>query len=77
MQAAGRDSRYPFAYTYRDWVINAFNNDLPYDQFLKLQIAADFYTMLMTTRVSRRLGFFRSVHASATIETKLPMTASM
>ncbi len=26
---------------YRDWVIGAFNDDLPYDQFLKLQIAAD------------------------------------
>ncbi len=26
---------------YRDWVVQAFNDDLPYDQFLKLQIAAD------------------------------------
>jgi len=26
---------------YRDWVIQAFNHDLPYDQFIKLQIAAD------------------------------------
>lgn len=32
---------YPFAYTYRDWVIRAFNEDLPYDQFLLQQIAAD------------------------------------
>jgi Protein of unknown function (DUF1553)/Protein of unknown function (DUF1549)/Planctomycete cytochrome C len=32
---------YPYAYTYRDWVIHALNNDLPYDQFLQLQIAAD------------------------------------
>lgn len=32
---------YPFAYTYRDWVIHAFNEDLPYDQFLLQQIAAD------------------------------------
>jgi len=35
------ERRYPYAYTYRDWVINAFNNDLPYDQFLIEQIAAD------------------------------------
>ncbi len=42
-QAAGRDSRYPFAYTYRDYVIRSFNEDLPYNQFLKEQIAADFY----------------------------------
>jgi cytochrome c553 len=30
-----------FAYLYRDWVIRALNNDLPYDQFLVKQIAAD------------------------------------
>jgi len=29
------------AWSYRDWVVNALNRDLPYDQFLKLQIAAD------------------------------------
>lgn len=27
--------------TYRDWVVNAFRSDLPYDQFLLLQLAAD------------------------------------
>ncbi len=35
------ERRYPYAYTYRDWVVKAFNDDLPYDQFLRLQIAAD------------------------------------
>ena len=35
------DRAYPYAYTYRDWVIKAFNDDLPYDRFLQLQIAAD------------------------------------
>ncbi|HVW00727.1 MAG TPA: DUF1549 domain-containing protein, partial [Planctomycetaceae bacterium] len=29
------------ASTYRDWVVKAFNQDLPYDKFLLLQIAAD------------------------------------
>lgn len=29
------------SHLYRDWVIRAFNDDLPYDQFLRLQIAAD------------------------------------
>ncbi|MEZ5300827.1 MAG: DUF1549 domain-containing protein [Verrucomicrobiales bacterium] len=38
------ERRYPYAYTYRDWVIRALNADLPYDRFLKLQIAADLYT---------------------------------
>jgi hypothetical protein len=32
---------YPNAHLYRDWIIQAFNSDMPYDQFLKLQLAAD------------------------------------
>ena len=32
---------YPNAYLYRDWVIDAFNNDMPYDRFVSLQLAAD------------------------------------
>ena len=35
----GRD--FPQAYKYRDWVINAFNTDLPIDKFIEQQIAAD------------------------------------
>ena len=33
--------RFAFSYTYRDWVIRAFNQDMPFDQFAKKQIAAD------------------------------------
>jgi len=29
------------AWAYRDWVVGAFNHDLPYDRFLTLQLAAD------------------------------------
>ena len=32
---------FPVAWTYRDWVVDAFNNDLPYDDFLLYQLAAD------------------------------------
>lgn len=32
---------FPNAYLYRDWVINAFNGDMPYDEFIRLQLAAD------------------------------------
>ncbi|MES1258570.1 MAG: DUF1549 and DUF1553 domain-containing protein, partial [Acidobacteriota bacterium] len=32
---------YPFAWRYRDWVIGAINKDIPYDRFVKLQMAAD------------------------------------
>jgi hypothetical protein len=37
----GVNRDYPFAYTYRDWLIRAFNDDVSYDRFLQLQLAAD------------------------------------
>jgi hypothetical protein len=38
----GREERFfVHAAAYRDWVVRAFNEDLPYDRFLRLQIAAD------------------------------------
>ena len=38
----GREERrFVHASTYRDWVVQAFNNDIPYDRFLLLQIAGD------------------------------------
>ncbi len=36
-----RDGAKPFAWRYRDYVIDAFNRDKPYDQFLREQIAGD------------------------------------
>ncbi len=35
------DRAYPNAYRYREWLIAAFNRDLPFDVFLKAQLAAD------------------------------------
>jgi cytochrome c553 len=32
---------YPLAWKYRDWVVESFNGDLPYDRFVKMQLAAD------------------------------------
>jgi hypothetical protein len=32
---------YPYAWRYRDWIIEALNADMPYDRFVKLQLAAD------------------------------------
>ncbi len=32
---------YPNAYRYREWVIGAFNSDMPYDQFISRQLAVD------------------------------------
>ncbi|OYW73548.1 MAG: hypothetical protein B7Z37_21080 [Verrucomicrobia bacterium 12-59-8] len=40
-QVAGRSNFYPFAYTYRDWIVKALNDDMPYDQFVSYQLAAD------------------------------------
>ncbi len=35
------DRVFPWAWTYRDYVVNAFNNDLPYNRFVVEQLAAD------------------------------------
>ncbi|MEN9672224.1 MAG: hypothetical protein RL553_489, partial [Planctomycetota bacterium] len=32
---------YASAWRYRDWVIQAFNSDMPFDQFIRMQIAGD------------------------------------
>jgi len=39
--AFAKDRNYPHAYTYRDYVIDAFNSDKPYDVFVNEQLAAD------------------------------------
>ncbi len=33
---------YPHAWRYRDWVVQAFNDDMPYDEFIVRQLATDF-----------------------------------
>ena len=38
---AREERTFVHAWAYRDWVVRAFNEDLPYDRFLLLQIAAD------------------------------------
>src|SRR5205807_54432 len=52
----GSGGQYLFAWRYRDWLVEALNKDLPYNQFLKLQLAAD--QIPGTTRDDlRALGF--------------------
>jgi hypothetical protein len=38
---ADEDYRYPHAWKYRDWVIDAFNRDMPFPEFVRNQIAGD------------------------------------
>lgn len=44
------------AWLYRDWVVRAFNEDLPYDQFVRKQLAADLQPDFQPTDVAA-LGF--------------------
>jgi len=37
----GRNATFPHAWRYRDYVVDAFNQDVPYDRFLTEQIAGD------------------------------------
>lgn len=48
---------YKFAYLFRDWVIRAFNEDMPYDQFLKAHLAADHMDEKSRARLLPALGF--------------------
>jgi hypothetical protein len=51
--------QYPHGYRYRDWLVAAFNDDLPYDEFVRQQIAADLIGS-EADRLARlpALGFF-------------------
>lgn len=40
-EAGGRERRFVHSHTYRDWLIRAFNEDIPYDRFLLYQLAAE------------------------------------
>jgi len=40
-EAGGRERRFVYSFTYRDWLIRSLNEDMPYDQFLLYQLAAE------------------------------------
>ena len=52
-----QDRRYPFSYTYRDYVIRAFNEDKPFDRFIIEQIAADKIDTSSDKRDLAAMGF--------------------
>jgi hypothetical protein len=47
------DPKIPYAWRYRDWVIRAFNEDLPFDAFVREQIAGD---LLESPRLDAKEG---------------------
>lgn len=59
---------FPFSYTYRDYVVQAFNDDRPYNQFILEQIAADQLDLKPNDTRLAALGFltvgmrFRNAH---------------
>ncbi len=48
---------YPNAFAYRDWVIQAINDDLPYDQFVKAQLAGDLMDEKIKYKMLPATGF--------------------
>ena len=52
-----QDRNYPYAYTYRDYVIRSLNVDLPYDQFIVQQLAADQLPRGDDPRMLAAMGF--------------------
>lgn len=54
--------KYPFAYSFRDYVINAFNSDLSFDQFVREQIAADQFSTSQNSPSLAALGFLTVGH---------------
>jgi len=53
----GVDRRYPYSYTYRDYVVRSFNEDLPFNRFIIEQIAADHLKLGEDKRPLAALGF--------------------
>ena len=53
---SGRE-RYRSAYVQRDWVVDALNRDMPYDLFVKAQLAGDLLEEPERTRALGGLGF--------------------
>ncbi len=50
--------KYPDGFRYRDWVVKAFNTDLPYDRFIQMQIAGDLLEGSDRADRLAALGFF-------------------
>ena len=52
-----QEPRYPYSYTYRDYVVEAFNADKPFDQFVLEQLAADQLGLEANSESLAAMGF--------------------
>ena len=55
------DDKLPYAWTYRDYVIKAFNDDKPYNRFIVEQLAADRITLGSDKSALAAMGFWLHV----------------
>ena len=53
-----RENVYPNSFRYRDWVIQSLNYDMPYDLFVKAQIAGDLLPGADRDKLEPGLGFY-------------------
>ena len=53
-----RDGTKPYAWRFRDYVIKSFNEDKPYDQFIKEQLAGDEFEQLTEDSITAT-GYYR------------------
>jgi hypothetical protein len=79
------DNRYPFAWTYRDFVMDAFNADLPYDSFILAQLAGDYLSAYLekqsklkpTPTIARNAAMGKVADTSDVVEmSKVEVSAS-
>jgi mono/diheme cytochrome c family protein len=78
------DGPLPNAFQYRDWVVQSFNEDMPYDQFVRAQIAGDQAPESERKKLVGGLGFyalspkpeFREERVDATTRGFLGLTAA-
>ena len=75
-----QDEPYANAFRYRDWVIQAFNEDIPFDLFIKAQLAGDLLQDVERDKYVGGLGFyalsphFQDDRVDATTRTFLGLT---
>ncbi|MBC7821245.1 MAG: DUF1549 domain-containing protein [Planctomycetaceae bacterium] len=73
---AGETADYPvpLAWRYRNYVIDAFNNDKPYDEFLREQIAGDVIALLSGTALAAGPGDANDQRDQSPAASAVPLT---